>query len=209
MNIKSFSGPTPQGTNTSSETVTSLRASVIKDDLSYQDAILSEEVKKQSLDWSKESESAQKYADSILQLSQRVSLERLRQLARELVLTMNAEATRLGIPVSPYGKSITWAMWDIGKQNYFFTHQAENDPAYKIGDPLTSDEKHEEIINRHLGWEAYLTFHNDVMLEWKQKIMNDPNFSDALELLNKPPKQNYTLSSKELAELGKILREIK
>lgn len=191
------------------ETAGSLRSRIIDQDLAYQDAILSEEVKQQTLDWSRNSESARRYADSIAQLSQRTNLEMLRQIARELVQRMGTEATRLGIPVSPYGGSNTWAMWDIGKQNYFFTHPAENNPAYEIGDPLTSKAKQAEIINRHLGWEAYAVFHGNVVPEWKQKIMSDSKFADALKLLNKPPKQNNTLSSKDLAELGKILREAK
>ena len=191
------------------ETAEFLRGRVIDQDLAYQDATLPEEVKQRMLDWSRKSESAQKYADSIVQLSQRANLETLRETAKGLVQTMSTEAARLGIPVSPYGTSNTWAMWDIGKQNYFFTHQAENDPSYEIGDPLTSEAKREEIINRHLGWEAYAAFRGNAAPEWKQKIMSDREFANALELLNKPPKQNNSLSSKDLAELGKILREVR
>jgi len=190
------------------ETMESLRRLVIDQDLSYQDATLPEEVKKQALDWSRSSSSAQKYAGSIVQLLQRVNLEILRQTAKEITQTMSAEAKRLSIPLSPYGRSNSWAMWDIGKQNYFFTHQTENDPNYEIGDPLTSETKREEIINRHLGWEAYAVFHNNTDPKWRQKIVSDRNFSGALELLNKQPKQNGSLSSKDLAELGKILREV-
>lgn len=191
------------------ETTEFLRDHVIEQDLSYQDAVLPEEVKQRTLDWSKKSESAQKYANSIVELSQRANLETIRQAGKEITQIMSAEATRLGIPVSSYGKSNTWAMWDIGKQNYFFTHQAENNPTYEIGDPLTSETKREEIINRHLGWEAYAAFRGNVAQEWRQKIMSDRKFSNALELLNKSPKQNNSLSSRDLAELGKILREVK
>lgn len=204
--VEQSSAP-PQEKPMPPETAEFLRSHVIDQDLAYQDAILPEEVKQRTLDWSRKSESTRKYADSIVQLSQRANLETLRQTARELVQTMSAEAARLGIPLSPYGRSNTWAMWDIGKQNYFFTHQAENNPAYEIGDPLTSEKKREEIINRHLGWEAYATFRGDATPEWKQKIMSDRKFANVLELLNRPPKQNNTLSSRDLAELGKTLRE--
>jgi len=203
------SAPPPQEKPIPPETAEFLRSRVIDQDLSYQDAILPDEVKQRTLDWSRKDASARKYADSIVQLSQRANLETLRQTAKELVQIMSVEAARLGIPVSPYGKSNTWAMWDIGKQNYFFTHQAENNPAYEIGDPLTSDEKREEIINRHLGWEAYAAFRGNAAPEWKQTIASDRRFANALALLNKPPKQNGSLSSKDLAELGKLLREAK
>src|SRR3989344_1497403 len=205
--VKQPPAPLPQERSMPPETAEFLRSRIIEQDLAYQDAALPEEMKQRMLDWSKKSESAQKYADSIVQLSQRANLETIRRVAKELTQTMSTEAARLGIPVSPYGKSNTWAMWDIGKQNYFFTHQTENDPSYEIGDPLTSEAKREEIINRHLGWEAYAAFRSNAAPEWKQKIMGDRKFANAVELLNRPPKQNNTLSSKDLAELGSILRE--
>lgn len=179
---------------------------IIKDDLSYQDAALTKEEKQEMLERTIKWDSARKYADSIIQLCQGTDLETIRKQARKLVTLMESEADRIGVPVSPYGKSCSWAMWDIGKQNYFFTHQAENNSAYEIGDPL-SDTKREEIINRHLGWEAYKAFHSDPAPGWKQKITNDRRYIDALELLNKPPNQFKTLSSKDLAELGKYLRQ--
>src|SRR5262249_34024534 len=133
----------------------------------------------------------------------KTNLELIRQKAKELVETMMSEAERIGvIPVSPYGKSRSWAMWDIGKQNYFFTHPTENNPAYVIGDPLTSETKRDEIINRQLGWEAY-----HAHPEWKQKALGDPRFLKAWELLNKAPKADGKLSSRDLAELGKLLRQ--
>lgn len=191
------------------ETTQFLQSLVIDEDLAYQDLALPVEAKKQMLDWSRQSESAQKYAGSIVELSQRASLEAVRDIAKELVRKMAEEASRLGIPVSPYGKSNTWAMWDMGKQNYFFTHQTENNQKYEIGDPLASEEKREEIINRHLGWEAYTAFRSNATQEWKQRIANDRRFVRALDLLNKEPKPNSSLSSKDLEELGKILREVK
>jgi len=127
--VEQLSTPTSQEKPMSPEIAEFLRNQVIDQDLSYQDAILSEGVKRQALEWSRNSESAQKYADSLMQLSQRINLNKLRAIARELVEVMNTEAARIGIPVTPYGRSNTWAMWDIGKQNYFFMHQEENDPA--------------------------------------------------------------------------------
>src|SRR5262245_44787899 len=106
-----------------------LRKQVIDTYLSYQDADVSVEKKRSMLHWARESKNAAKYADSIVQMPQRA----LELKARELVQTMRSEADRTGAP----------------KQN-----QTENNPAYVIGDPLTSEAKQDEIINRQLGWEA-------------------------------------------------------
>jgi len=180
---------------------------LIEDDLSYQDADLPKDAKRKALEWSQNTDSANRYARSLLELAQKENIVSVRKSARALLDTALAEAARIGIPVSPYGKSMTWAMWDIGKQSYFFNHPAENDPRYDIGDPLTSEAKRNEIINRHLGWEAYAVFHSKTSPEWNRKVIQDEKFARALELLNKPPKQNSTLSSRDLAELGKVLRE--
>lgn len=185
------------------------REQMIESDLAYQDAQLSDDVKRRTLDWSKTSESAQRYADSLLQLSQRETLEAIRNLARKILDTMLAEATRIGMPITTYGRSMSWAMWDIGKQYHFFTHPDQIEPGYEeTGNPLESQTKQDEIINRHLGWEAYAAFSGNVQ-GWREKVERDPKFTPALELLSKPPKQNNTLSSKDLADLGRTLRAIR
>jgi hypothetical protein len=184
-----------------------MRDHIIEKDLSYQDADVSDAKKEDMLNRCRELESARRYADSIVEMSQKTNLELIRQEAKELVKTMRSEAERIGVPVSAYGKSLSWAMWDIGKQNYFFTHQTENNPAYVIGDPLTSEAKRDEIINRQLGWEAHHAYRRDPDPEWKQKVSSDPRFVKALELLNKTPKADGQLSSRDLAELGKFLRQ--
>lgn len=185
------------------------REQMIESDLAYQDAQLSDDVKRRMLDWSRTSESAQRYADSLLQLSQRENLEAIRNLARKILDTMVSEAARIGIPLTVYGKSMTWAMWDIGKQYHFFTHPDQIEPGYEeTGNPLESQTKQDEIINRHLGWEAYAAFSTNAQ-GWKEKVARDPKFAPALELLNKPPKQNNTLSSKDLADLGAALRNVR
>lgn len=181
---------------------------VIRDKLSYQDAPIPDEKKAETLEWSLNSDSAAKYAESLQNLAQTESLNMfaIEQAARGIHIAMLSEADRLGIPVTPYGESITWALWDIGKQYYFFMHPDEVEPGYEeTGNPLESQTKSNEIINRHLGWEAYAAFQANSQ-GWREKVAQDPKLSAALELLNKPPKQNNTLSSSDLAELGKRLR---
>jgi hypothetical protein len=178
---------------------------ILDKDLAYQDAELPGEHKEQMLQWSRSSESAKKYAESIANAANTGGLETVRNMAGKMRDTMLSEAARLGIPVSPQGKSLSWAMWDTGKQYHFFTHQAENDSRYEIGNPLESESKREEIINRHLGWEAYAAFQNNP--EYRANVTGNPEDNDALGLFSKAPKATSgTLSSKELAELGKILR---
>ncbi len=175
---------------------------VLEQDLSYQDIEMPEDQKRSMLDWSRSSDSAKKYAESLGTAANTEGLEGVRRTARVLLDTMLSEANRLGIPVSPFGKSISWAMWDIGKQHHFFTHQEENNPGYEIGNPLESSEKKDEIVNRHLGWEAYAAHKADPSAAWAQ---SKP--AGVLELLGKTPKENNTLSSRDLAELGDLLRK--
>lgn len=177
---------------------------IIDKDFGYQDADLPEEQKEQMLAWSRSSESAKKYAESIANAANSGGLENVRNIARQMRGTMLSEASRLGIPVSPYGKSMTWAMWDTGKQYHFFTHQNENDSRYEVGNPLESEAKREEIINRQLGWEAYAAFKH--IPQYQERVLGGSMSEAALTLFNKAPKENGSLSSKDLAELGKLLR---
>lgn len=192
---------------------------LIRNSLSYQDVALSpdpakdRELKESTLKWSQNSESAKKYAASLRELAETRTLQlfEVETAARGLQLVMLNEAERLGIPLTQYGKSITWAMWDIGKQ-FYFTKQEHREEQIASGygepaNPLESKAKQDEIINRHLGWEAYAAFNANA--EWKAQVMQDPRFAPALEFLNKPPKQNNTLSSKDLADLGKALRDVR
>ncbi|MES2225582.1 MAG: hypothetical protein V4480_02120 [Patescibacteria group bacterium] len=183
-----------------------IREQIVKTDLAYQDAELPEELKKQTLEWSRSSESANRYAESVARAGAIGGIESVRKVAAEIRDTMLSEATRLGIPVTPYGQSASWAMWDIGKQYHFFSHPDENNPEYEIGNPLESEEKREEILNRHLGWEAYEAFQNDPA--YKVRVMGSPEYRKVESLFTKPPKTSHgTLNSKDLAELGKLLRE--
>ena len=192
------------GERVSSQTAEFLTNRIVAQYLSYSDAELPEEAKQEMLDWSLSSESANTYARAIANAANEGGLESVRNLAKNLRDTMLAEASRLNIPISPHGKSSSWAMWDIGKQYYFFSHQNENDSRYGLGNPIDSELKKEEIINRHLGWEAYAAFQSN--LEYRNRIINNISVAPTLKFFNTSPKENGTLSSYELAELGKLLR---
>ena len=190
------------------------RDQFIASSMAYQDddAGLPEDTKRRALDWAINSDSAKRYADALLQLAAEQRLEEIRRRATEMRDTMLKEATRLGISSSPYGKSATWAMWDIGKQYYFASHpefhQDQISHGYEIGNPMESKTKQEEIIARHLGWEAYAEFNNPKSTAaWKQEVREGGKYAKARALLAAKPKENNTLSSRDLAELGKLLRE--
>ncbi len=178
---------------------------VITEYLCYKDADLPKEVKDDALFDSLKDENARKYARALIELISEKGEAEVLRVASELMQDMEDAAESLELPLSPQGKNKTWAIWDIAKQYYFHTHRGENQLPYEPGNPFESKEKQEEIINRHLGWEAYMLFH--ATPEWKVFFEEDPRFADALPLLMKEPKpDNGTLSSHELAQLGKCLR---
>lgn len=176
---------------------------VISNFLSYADADIPEETKKLALENSRKNPQAIKYADSIIDLINERGKQALMEQTEQMRVKCIERIIRLGLIPSPYAKSQTWAMWDIGKQEYFFTHQEEADEKYLIADPF-SEEKQKEIIDRHIGWEAYQAFKADGDI-FMEKIKNHPNRSKIQVFLQKTPKENGTLSSLELADLGSLL----
>jgi hypothetical protein len=183
-----------------------IRNQILERDLAYQDIDMPPDQKESYKQWVYSSESAKKYAESLVNASSTGGLETIRTQARELRDKMLTEASRTGIPMSTHGKSLSWAMWDMGKQYHFFTHQDLNDPTYEIGNPLESESKREEILNRHIGWEAYAAFQDKNNPEYKTRVQNDPRLRATLRFFTKEPNAHRSLSSNELAELGKMLR---
>jgi len=182
-----------------------IRDMVIEQYLSYQDAALPTETKQSSLEFSRKSPSASAYAETLLEMTGKYNLYKVEQAAKGMVKECDEVLTQLGILPTPYSKSKTWAMWDIGKQYYYFTHPEKADAGYTLGDPLESDEKRQEIVNRHIGWEAFAAFTKRGNKDFIRHVPKERR-ETALEYLGRVPKENGTLSSKELAELGALLR---
>lgn len=175
---------------------------IIANYLAYQDTNLPEDKKAEIRTQSLASKSAHTYAQSLLGASKKYEIKSVEDLAHEIRETMLSEAVRLGISVSSYGQSITWAMWDLGKQYYYFQNPDKNTDGYALGNPFEQHEKQDEIINRHLGWEAY-NRKEDGSLNVDPLIITEP----IEQFLSMPPKSNGTLSSKSLAQLGEMLRK--
>lgn len=170
--------------------------------LAYQDANIPEDRKAEMLVQSLTLESSHVYAQSLLDASKNYTFESMEDLACKLRGTLLAEAIRLDISVSSYGRGISWAMWDLGKQYYYFQNPDKNTNGYNLGNPFEQREKQDEIINRHLGWEAYNRKEGG-SLNVDPLIITEP----IDQLLSMSPKSNGTLSSKSLAQLGEMLRK--
>ena len=170
----------------------------------YQDADLPEEQKAAMREYSKKNESSKKYAEALTAMIQRYGLDAIKEKSQEARTECQRMLSALGVSSSPFGNSQTWSMWDLAKQYYFTLHPDQNDSRYSIANPMESPEKFEEIILRHVGWEFYGFPGQMNVIE---KITDSNIKIKLLDYLIKEPKENNTLSSKELAELGALLKK--
>ncbi|MGB3073236.1 MAG: hypothetical protein WBB68_03175, partial [Candidatus Moraniibacteriota bacterium] len=95
-----------------------LREHFIQTYLSYQDADISDDARKQAFQYSQESESAGKYAESLRDLSEKYNLEDIRRSSRQMIAECKSVLEQYGITPSSYVSSETWSMWDMAKQYY-------------------------------------------------------------------------------------------
>lgn len=172
--------------------------------LSYADAPVSSEEKERMLAFTRESGSAQKYAESLRHLAERRNLSELDGIGRKMIEEVKKVLAKLGLKMSAYGESRTWALWDIAKQEYFAEHSDENDGAYKVGGIFELPEKKEEIVNRHTGWEVYKA-HSGGERAFLERLRGEGK-EEIMGLLAHEPKENGTLSSYELARLGELIK---
>jgi hypothetical protein len=171
--------------------------------LTFQDALVSDEERAVMREWGNNSESARRYAVALKDKEVRLGgPEKLKSWAEAIYIDMLQSAKELELPVSAHGHSRSWVLWDIAKQHYYLTHPDEADSRYSLPSVENMD-KMNEISLRHLGWEAYKAFQESS--EWKSKIRNRPFWAKVKPYLERPPKENGTLSSLELAELGAAL----
>lgn len=176
--------------------------------LCYQDADIPHEQKERALADSLAQETPRKYATALLALFRQHGEEAVLATARDLHSECHTLLGILGIESSPFGNSISWAMWDIGKQAHFHRHPQLADKHYPPRDPMGDAEVRTEIVNRHLGWEvhaAYLT--ERVTLDALQLQVPPRNWEACLELLAAPTKpDSFSLPSWQLSQLGALLR---
>jgi len=121
----------------------------------------------------------------------------------------------LELSTSKFGKSITWAYWDIAKQYHLSTHPTNVDRQrpYIIDNPLTNDELAASISDRHLGWELYHAFKGSGE-DWNliaRLNSTDPTYQEIKALLRKEPDSTGSperdLNSYDLSQIGKLVRK--
>ena len=171
--------------------------------LSYRDANIPEQEKANALRFVRDSDSGRKYADALIEMTKTHNVREFENVAQKMVEECRSVLGKLGIRPTPYTDSKTWGMWDIGKQYYFLLHPDENDPKYRIADPIADSGKHAEIVHRHVGWEVYAAWRRgekDFLERTPEKTRNQ-----IVGYLEREPKHRGTLSSDELAELGSLL----
>lgn len=172
--------------------------------LRYQDAPMSEEERRKQFEPGRHDASRVKYATALQEMMRQRSPDIIVSNAEYLQAELLSILGRIGISPTPYGMSVTWAMWDMGKQYHFFTHQEEADPKYSIGNPLESSEKRHEILCRHLGWEFHAAYYFKRLPQNLLDLIE--SHPDIKAIITKEVKQeNSSLSSFDLAELGRKL----
>lgn len=164
--------------------------------------------KEEEIEKRKKNPTTWKYASGLEKVISEQGKERVDEIIKEMIDNCLKRIREYGIEPSPNTLSKTWAAWDIGKQNYFFTHQNEADKRYLIADPL-SPEKQNEIVNRHIGWEVYENYIGSKSSEKEymdvKKLESHPQFKEIEQLLKKSPKKDGQLSSLDLAKLGSFI----
>ena len=184
--------------------------------LAYQDAPLSPEALDSLREQSVSSESAQRYEGSLEQMfindSEELVLRRADAIQEKVLRQLDA----MGLTPAPHTLSRSWVLWDLAKQNYIFREtQAGRDLPFKTEEyearPWNSREKIAEVEFRHLGWEFYRNYnllHSEGMNDVLYALEGDEDrFEKIQSLLRKKPKENGTLSSKELEKLGHLIIE--
>ena len=179
---------------------------ILKEWLSYGDADLESEEKQNAIEQNLANPQAKKYATAMLELIGLHGSKKVKALAEKLHRECLMRLTKYGISPNPYTRSLSWAFWDMAKQYYFYTHTKEADENYSIADPF-SLEKQKEIVNRHVGWEAYNN--RGPTTKFHIGISKMPDSREKAQILflirQKQSKPNGTLSSFDLAKLGALL----
>lgn len=175
----------------------------VREKLSYQDADLSPEQLEAILRYAEGREMTENYANHLNQLPKQEIDRVLPRIKGQTKKVLDV----LGVPVSPYGKSDSWAYWDLGKQQYYYAQTRDSEP--QEGNPYTyapALEKVDEISDRHIGWEFY---HAPAETREKafESIEDSYYLARVFEVLQNDPKADGQLPSHEYAELGKVLRE--
>lgn len=110
---------------------------------------------------------------------------------------------------NPFSESKSWSLWDIAKQFHYFKNHGAEPTEYHLGNPLLDTQVQDEMVYRHFGWELYQKWQVPAEREIIENLIaSAPNPTEIEALLDKTPKENNTLSSKDLAELGGLVARV-
>ncbi len=202
-------------------------ASVVKQEMfSYQDVIRSEEDKQAAIEYTNNSESADKYARAIAKEiavngDENIAEARLR-IRTEFDKAADALPAHIKGEMTHFAESDSWIYWDIGKQKYLSEHPAstesEADERRVYGvlgleeNPLSKDSGkftevaemvQRSIASRHLGWELQQMAIRGVDMSWLTDLSEE-----ARDILQEPTKEDGQLHSWQYVELGRVAQTI-
>ena len=139
-----------------------------------------------------------KYIRELDGLQKRFGIDKLKETAWDLGDELADEMRRIGLVTpSVYGRSISWAVWDLVKQSYLVKHPDESGDGYVLRDPLSSspgiaEAARKVMVERQLGWEF--------------DQLRGPTIGSGTKYRDFPRKPDGNLSSKDYARLGEMLR---
>lgn len=114
---------------------------------------------------------------------------------------------KLNIDPSKFSQSKSWAFQDMAMQYHFFEHPNLIGADEFAADPMVSEQKLEEIISRHLGWELYWQKTQKNNAAPLKELEADEAYPEIVELLGQAPEKTGTLSDRDLARLGQLVRK--
>lgn len=154
-----------------------------------------------------ESKSALKYAKILLELENEGKLDELMVIVNNIYQNTLSDLYNYDIGISPYSSSKSWVIWDIAKQFYYYKYPTMADKTkYKIANPLTDENKQNEILDRRIGWEIYSKMSTGELDKFLIKFKEPIYRKRMVEFMIEKPNKYNTLSSYKLAELGKNVR---
>lgn len=94
-------------------------------------------------------ESGRKYATAL----SKEDPAKIEAVAQKLQAEFEAAMNSIGANISKWGKSQSWAKWDIGKQLYMNANPDESNSNYRLANPLEDAQLQKEMVQRMVGWE--------------------------------------------------------
>lgn len=181
---------------------------IIKDYLSYQDAIeVEDEEKNEIMQKQLNSPSAKRYAKVLLELKDQSLMPKVESVVREIFAKTITQLSSYEIDPNPLTYSASWAYWDLAKQIYYLRHPNQSNSNYLLANPLEDESKVQEIIDRHVGWEVYRQMDSGKLDNFLNKNRHPIYGKRVIDvMIHKANHKNEHMPSYKLAELGKNVR---